>query len=429
MNLRFYNVRILSMRDGQEIYEGELWTKEERIAFVGTKEEAETKRKEHRFTWDREIDGKGNLLMPGFKNAHTHSPMTFLRSFADDLPLFDWLHNKVFPMEAKLKPENMDVLTKLAILEYLSSGITAAFDMYIYPYEVAEAAAKAGFRMVICGSINDFTGSVKELDAYYQRLNAYHPLISCQLGFHAEYTTKESILRGVAELAEQYKAPVFMHNSETKDEVTQCIQRTGRTPMMYLDSLGMFTYGGGGFHCVHMTEEDLQLCVDKHVAVITNPASNAKLASGIAPLVKMQNMGILTAIGTDGPASNNCLDMFREMFLTTALQKLALSDAAAMEAEQVLKMAAVNGAEVMGLSDCRYLEEGSCADFIMLNLHRPNMQPLHNMKKNIVYSGSKENVKMTVVAGRILYEDGQFFIGEDAEAIYEKANTLITKML
>jgi len=159
--------------------------------------------------------------------------------------------------------------------------------------------------------------------------------------------------------------------------------------------------------------------------VVTNPASNAKLASGIAPLKIMADMGIPLAIGTDGPASNNCLDMFREMFLATALQKLKEEDASAMDAEQVLHMAAAGGARAMGLTDCDMLKEGKYADLILLDLHQPNMQPINNITKNIVYSGSKLNVKLTMINGRILYEDYNFYVGEDAETIYTRANEII----
>ena len=177
-----------------------------------------------------------------------------------------------------------------------------------------------------------------------------------------------------------------------------------------------------------MTDEDLNICKEKNIWVVTNPASNVKLASGIAPVKKMLDMGIGLAIGTDGAASNNCLDMFREMFLATALQKVSIPDASAVDANDVLYMATAGGALAMGLDGCDTLEKGKYADLIMVDLHQPNMQPLNNIGKNIVYSGSKQNIKMTMVAGKILYEDGKFNIGIDAEEIYAKANESITRM-
>ena len=190
----------------------------------------------------------------------------------------------------------------------------------------------------------------------------------------------------------------------------------------------MFDYGGGGFHCVHMTPQDLEVFLDKDLFVITNPASNIKLASGIAPLTQMHEMGIRLAIGTDGPASNNCLDMFREMFLTTALQKVSLEDAAAMDAHLVLHMATAGGAMAMQLPDCDVIAPGKKADLILIDLNQPNMQPLNHITKNLVYSGSKQNIKMTMVDGEILFQDGKFFVGVPAEEIYAKANESIQRM-
>lgn len=201
------------------------------------------------------------------------------------------------------------------------------------------------------------------------------------------------------------------------------------TPTVFLNSLGMFEYGGGGYHCIHMTEEDLAVFAQKGLTAVTNPGSNVKLASGIAPIKRMQELNIPVAIGTDGPASNNCLDMFREMFLVTGLAKIRENDASAVEAGSVLTMATVNGAKAMGLDGCDVLAPGKLADLIMIDLHQPNMQPLNNIAKNLVYSGSKSNVKLTMINGKILYEDGKFFVGEDPEAIYAQANKIVEKLM
>jgi len=424
MRIRIYNARILTMQPGKGIFQGEIQIGDGILLYVGEQKEGQ----ESREGWDREIDAGGNLVMPGFKNAHTHSAMTFLRSYADDLPLQEWLYNRVFPMEAKLTPEDVYWAAMLANLEYLTSGITANFDMYMKNESNARASADMGFRTVLCGSINDFGGTVQEIEREYLHFNKYHPLISYQLGFHAEYTTKRGILEDMAALGKQYKAPVYTHNSETKSEVEGCVERYGKTPTAFLDSLGMFDYGGGGFHCVHMTQEDLEICKEKGIWVVTNPSSNLKLASGIAPIQKMLSMGIGLAVGTDGPASNNCLDMFREMFLVTALQKVSLSDASAVDAMDVLSMATAGGARAMGLDCCDVLAEGKCADLVMIDLQQPNMQPLNNIAKNLVYSGSKQNVKMTMVNGKILYEDGVFHVGVSPEEIYARVNESVTRM-
>ncbi|NJP41463.1 amidohydrolase [Oscillospiraceae bacterium HV4-5-C5C] len=418
MNIRFYHARLLPLAADSHVTEGELWTEDSQISFAGTQAQAMQRQTP---AFDREIDLKGDLLLPGFKDAHTHSPMTFLRSFADDLPLLDWLNKQVFPLEARLDEEAVYWFTRLAILEYLSSGITANFDMYMFPAQLAQASIDSGFRTVLCGALNDFSSSVEEQARNYQYFNHLDELISYQMGFHAEYTCSPELLRSLSHVLHELKSPVCMHSSETKSEVEACVARTGLTPTAWMDSLGLLDFGGAAFHCVHVTKEDMAIMKQRHLSAVSNPGSNTKLASGIAPLVDLQEQGIKVALGTDGPASNNCLDMFREMFLATGLQKLLRQDAAALPAEQVLLMATRNGAEVMGLESCRYLAEGQRADLVRIDLQQPNMRPLNNLAKNMVYSGSKSNVRLTMVNGRILFEDGNYYVGETVETIYRQA--------
>lgn len=423
MRIRFYNGRILTMEQPLELFLGEVWVEDEKIIYCGGEVTPPVKKQFH-----REIDLQGNLIMPGFKNAHTHSAMTFLRSYADDMPLQDWLTKQVFPMEALLTSSDIYTLSKLAIAEYLTSGITANFDMYVDSDAIAQASVDAGFRTVIVSGLNNFVDSVKGVAHCYETYNHFHPLISYQLGFHAEYTTNETLLKGIAELAQTYHAPVYTHNSETQREVAECIERTGMTPTCYLDSLGMFQYGGGGYHCVHFSEDDIAIFREKHMSVITNPASNLKLASGIAPIKRYLSEGINVALGTDGAASNNSLDMFREMFLMTGLAKVREQDASVVDALSVLTSATISGAKAMGLSHCETLKAGNYADLIVLNLHKPNMQPLNHIIKNIVYSGSKDNVLLTMVNGKILYENGSFYFDEDIETLYDKCNEITSRI-
>ena len=419
--IRFKNGRVLTMTNGIEVENLEVWVDNDKIAFVGTPDDEMLKST----AFEREIDLEGNLLMPSFKNAHTHSAMTFLRSFADDMPLQDWLFKQVFPMEAKLTGDAVYWLSKLAILEYLTSGVTANFDMYFEHEDYVKAHIESGFRTVLCGSVSGDKSNIQRLEGYYNRFNDIDPLVSYRLGFHAEYTADFELMEAVGELANKYKAPVSVHNSETEKEVRECIEKYGKTPTELFDSLGIYNYGGAGFHCVHFTENDMDIFKERNVYAVTCPGSNAKLASGIAPLCRMTEKGVHLAIGTDGPASNNCLDMFREMFLMTALQKIRQSDAAAFSADKVLYAATVGSAKAMGLDDCTDISVGKQADLIVIDLCQPNMQPLNNISKNLVYSGSKQNVKMTMCAGKILYENGIFHINEEAQRIYTKANEII----
>ncbi|MBR2100637.1 MAG: amidohydrolase [Eubacterium sp.] len=376
---------------------------------------------------DEIYDLKGNLLMPSFKNAHTHSAMTFARSFADDLPLDKWLNEKIFPLEAKLETQDIYDLSALAFLEYLTSGISACFDMYYFPEAMAKASVDFGFRTVMCCAVNNFKESVEILEDFYNKYNNYDELVSYKLGFHAEYTTSKEIMQGIAALAEKYKAPVYVHSSETKFEVEGCKERYGKSPTKLFDELGLFNYGGAGFHSVWVDDEDLEIYKNRGVWAVINAGSNAKLASGIAPVSKMLDKGINLALGTDGPSSNNALDMFREMFLIEAMQKLSDKNAASTDPIEILKAATIGSAHCMGLDDCDVIDIGKKADLIVIDLHRPNMQPINNILKNLVYSGSKENVKMTMINGKILYENGKF-LNADIDEIYKNAQKVIDRI-
>jgi len=420
MKTRFYNARILPLDGSTQHFSGELVVSGGRIAHLG-------KEGENTGAVDREIDCKGNLLMPGFKNAHTHSGMTFLRSLADDLPLQRWLTEQVFPKEAQLTPDDVYVLTKLAIMEYLTSGITMMFDMYFARESIAQAAIDTGFRAALVGCANDYGGSAQETADEYAKFSKLDPLISYRLGFHAEYTSSEPLMRDLSELVQQLRQPFYTHLNETRAEVESCVARSGMRTIEYLDSLGMFNYGGGGYHCVHVSEREMEIVKARGMSVVTCPGSNTKLASGVAPVYEYLKRGIPVAIGTDGPASNNCLDFFREMFLTTGLQKLA-HGAEAVGAIDVLTMACRNGAYACGFDDCDCLAPDKQADLILIDLQQPNMQPLNNIEKNIVYSGSKQNVSLVMIAGKVLYEKGEFFIGDDPARIYAEANRIIRGM-
>lgn len=427
MNIRFYNARILSMAEGEEIYEGEVHVEGNRITYAGPSQiyaQVEDRKKQ----WEEEIDCQRNLLMPGFKNAHTHSPMTFLRSYADDMPLQEWLYKRVFPMEAKLTDEAIVTFAKMGIMEYLTSGITSNFDMYLDNRNHAKASLQMGYRTVLCGSVNDYVGSVPWLREQYESIQAMGDLVSFQLGLHAEYTTRRETIEQIADLSHQMKKPVFLHLSETEKEVRECAERYGMTPVRFLHHVGLFDYGGGGFHGVWLDEEEREILAENQVAIVTCPGSNSKLASGIADLIALQKAGVRLAIGTDGPASNNALDMFREMYLAAVLQKVKYKDAAVMDARKVLRMATVEGARVMGLNECETLTKGQLADMILIDMKQPNMQPENDIVKNLVYSGSKANIKLTMVDGKILYREGTFHLPEKAEDIYGCANEMIQWM-
>ena len=420
MSVRFYNAQILTM-ESDSIITGELWTNGDSISYIGPA-------KVHSdIEFDREIDCKGNLLMPGFKNAHTHSAMTFSRSLADNYCLDDWLHKAIFPREAKLTPEHVYWFSKLAYAEYLAGGVTACFDMYFYKDRNAEAAVETGFRHVFCGAANDY-GGMEELEDYYVRLNSYDPLISFVYGFHAEYTTCEDNLKFISDLAHKYEAPVYAHISETKNEVLGCIERYGISPVKLFDKMGIYDFGGGGFHCVWFDDEDMEIYKNRGLYAVFNGCSNLKLASGIAKVYKFIDKGIDIAIGTDGAGSNNALNMFREMFLASTLSNLEVDGGAFVSPYEILKAATVGGAHAMGLDSCDILAPGKKADICMIDMHHPTMNPVNNTISNIVYSGHPGIVKLTMVAGKVLYEDGKY-LTIDLDEVLSESNKLLKEIL
>ncbi len=410
------NARILKMPKDEIIF-GDLLVEGNKIAKIGENLSVNA---------DKVIDCDGNLLMPGFKNVHTHTAMVFARSASDDLVLHDWLFDCIFPMEAKFQPGDIYHLTKLGILEYLRGGVTTAFDMYFTPPEIIKASEDMGFRTCILATSDK--ESIAQLEYNLKTYNQPDSLISYKLGIHAEYTTSLERMKDIADLANRYKIPVYLHISEGEQEVKDCVGRYGTTPLKFLDSLGMFNYGGGGFHCVYFTDEEIEIAKKRNFKIITCPCSNLKLASGIAPIAKYQEAGLEIGIGTDGAGSNNALDMFREMYLVSTLQKVINKNAAITDGFDVLKMATYNGANIIGLEEANCLEVGKLADIIMIDLKNPSMQPINNISKNIVYSGSKDCVKMTMINGEIRYMDGKYYINEDVAAIMAKAQEVTDRL-
>ncbi|MBO4242731.1 MAG: amidohydrolase [Clostridiales bacterium] len=419
MKIRFYNGKILK-GTSLEMVKGELHTDGSKITYIGEVPKAGE-------SFDREIDLEGDVIMPGFKNAHTHTAMTFARSLADNYALDDWLHKAIFPIEGKLTEDNIFWFTKLGYLEYLRSGITACFDMYFKPEGVVRAVKETGFRHVFCGSVNDF-GGIDVLEEEYEKYNDVDPLISYRLGFHAEYTTSQDIMRRISDIAHKYEAPVFAHISETKAENEGCRQRYNMTPAKLFDSLGLYDFGGGGFHCVWFSDEDRKIYKEKGLYAVFNACSNLKLASGIAPVPAFIKDGINIAIGTDGAGSNNSLNMFREMYLDTVLSNVVNEDPLAVKPETILSAAVTGGARCMGLDECDCLEVGKTADIIRIDMKDPNMQPDNNFRRNLVYSGDPGNVKMTMINGNILYEDGKY-LTYDAQEVYRVTNEMMGELI
>ena len=308
MVTKFYNARILALDGITPLTEGELIVSSGRIVALG-------KGAAFNGTIDREIDCHGNLIMPGFKNAHTHSGMTFLRSLADDLPLQRWLTEQVFPKEAQLTPDDVYVLTKLAIMEYLTSGITMMFDMYFARESIAQAAIDTGFRAALVGCANDYGGTAQETADEYAKFSSYHPLISYRLGFHAEYTTSEPLLRDLSQMVQQLKQPFYTHLNETAAEVERCVAHSGMRTIEYLDSLGLFNYGGGGYHCVHVSPREMDIMQARGMTAVAREAD-------------LSRESLYRALSADGnPSFATALAVLKAVGLTLTARPAERSDA------------------------------------------------------------------------------------------------------
>ena len=404
MKTLFKNARILTMVD-DKVIEGELLVNDTRIAYIG-KDASEYA------PFDKVIDCQGNLLMPGLKNAHTHSAMIFLRNRFHDVSLQDWLFKCVFPREAKLIASDIYHLDKACFLEYFANGTTACFDHYFFPPEGAKAAEEMGMRVRLLSEIK----TVEELINLYHFYNDKKEAFArYAIGVHAEYTSDEEKLDKTKEVIDRLKCPFFTHISETKKEVEECIGRHNMPPLKYLFSKGLFEYGGGGYHCIHFTDEEVEICKKNKLFIVSCPGSNQYLSSGIAPLSKYLKEGIRIALGTDGPASNESLDMFREMRLAATLENKDIPPF------EVLKMATVNGALAMELYDSDVLAKGKYADIIMIDLSKPNMKETDNLLYNLVHKCNENNVTMTMINGKIVYQNGEYFINKSVEEIKRQA--------
>lgn len=426
MRTLFKNARILNLDLPNGYIKGCVAVRDNLIEYVGEEEP--------NGTFDQVIDVQNNILMPGFVNAHAHTPMAILRGVKDDSVLDEWLFNGVVPIEDNMTKDDVYWGQMLGIAESVRNGITTLEEGYFYFDALAEAIAKSGIRARI-GIGPRIHGSKSK--NYYKNLEETYKMIQQKTDknlvnvacfAHAIYTVDEDMFYHMINFANDNNLPLSIHLSETLKEVGDCTAKyNGMTPPAYLESLGYLDRDCLCYHCVHMDKDDLQILADYGASVATCPSSNLKLASGIAPIYAMQNKGLNIAIGTDGPASNNSIDMFKEMFLVATLSKASIYDASVVKAQEVLEMATINGAKALGINSGK-IEVGKNADIILVNTTEPHMQPDVNVVSNLVYSARGSDVYLTMVGGNILYHNGKYNIGEDIDTIYKKANEIRRKL-
>lgn len=406
----FHAARILTQDAGRTILEdAALAVRNGRIAAVGPLAELEAQ-------WqpDSRVDLPNMLLMPGLVNAHTHAAMTFLRGLADDMPLMEWLQQRIFPVEQALTPHIVRTGSLMGYAEMLRTGTTACIDMYIFEQAVFEAARTAGLRCLGGEAVFDFPSACcltpqDALEATRALAETWKddPLLRVAVNPHSVYTTSEKTLEACLRLADDLQLPLHIHLAETTDETAMCLEQHNRRPVAHADACGLLRPGTILAHVVDVNEEEIALLAERGVCVAHNASSNMKLASGAAPLPAMLRAGLRVALGTDGAASNNQLNMFTEMGRAALLHKLAGKNPTVTTAQEVLDMGTLGGAAAFGEPLGR-LEAGAAADFIALDLDSPNLRPMYNPVSHAVYAATGAEVRLTVVAGRILYQDGRF---------------------
>lgn len=385
---------------------------------------------------DKVIDGEGKILMPGLINTHTHLSMTLFRGLADDLSLDTWLNDYIWPVEAHLNGYYCYIGALLGAVELIKSGTTTFSDMYFYMEDVARAVDESGLRAVLSYGMIDFADEEKRraeiaanVDLFKNCNNAAEGRIKVFFGPHAPYTASKELLDEVRDLASKFNTGIHIHVAETQKEVEDILEQTGKRPFEYLDDIGFLGPNVVAAHAVWLSEEEIDIIMDREVKISHNPCSNMKLASGISPVANMLSHDICVSIGTDGASSNNNLDLIEEMKTASLLQKVATLDPKVLTSEKTVAMATINGARTLGLeNEIGSIEVGKKADLILIDTDEANMTPDSScISSNVVYAAKGSNVDTTICNGKILMENRKLTT-LDEEEIYKKARAAIVEL-
>jgi 5-methylthioadenosine/S-adenosylhomocysteine deaminase len=428
MKVLIKNCSILTLVTADDVYTvGQIEIENDRITYAGTVRDTGCG------SFDRVIDGRGMLALPGLINCHTHSSMSLMRGYGDDMPLMKWLNDRIWPIEEGLTEEDVYWGAALSIAEMLKSGTTAFADMYFFMDGVARIVEESGIRadlsfgMVSFG--DDWKERIQNSSRFYKEWNdKADGRITVSLGPHAPYTCVPDFLAMVKETAKELGAKVHIHLAETTDEIQQIRDKYNKTPIEYVNDIGLFDSSVIAAHCVHLIDDDMRIMKEKGVNAVHNPQSNAKLASGIAPVEQMLKMGINVALGTDSSCSNNNLDMISEMRAAALLQKVGNMDAVALPAFKAVQMATVNGAKALGQQDMLgMIKAGMKADIILVDMNKPHLYPQHDLISNLVYAANGSDVAYTMVDGKVLVDKGQL-VTLDIERIYYEVDRSLKRL-
>lgn len=412
MNILIENVKILTMADGEVIKNGNIYIENEKIKKI-TNDKID-------FSYDKKIDGKNYLAMPGFVNAHTHVGMSLFRNFSDDVELMTWLNEKIWPLEDKLIAEDVYWASLLSHAEMIMTGTTSFADMYYFEDQTIKALEKSKMRAQISRGLTledkNYKKIEENIDLFKKYENSQNGRINIAFGPHAVYTTDKNYLKEINKYAKKYKMPIHIHLSETKIENDECIKRFGQSPTEVFEECGIFENRTIAAHGLYLSDKDLDILSKYDVSVVHNPSSNLKLSSGFLDCTRVLNKKINLAMGTDSSASNNNLSMIKEISLTSLVSKY--KNPKNLKAYDVLKMATINGAKALGFGDkIGTLEEGKLADIILIDLNNPNHTPQNNLISSLPYSTFDKDVSYVIINGDLVYDNKKFVYLNEKEII------------
>lgn len=403
MNILIKNTSVLTMAEESQIVENaDIVIEDGKIKSVGFVPDD--------FRADKIIDGTNKLTMPGLVNAHTHIAMSLFRNYADDLPFWTWLFERISPREDKMIPEHVYWGSMLSIAEMIRFGVTSFADMYFFMDEVAKAVEETGIRASLSIGMSDSGNQEFKLKNTKEFYDNWHGKadgrITVMAGPHAPYSCGPEFLAKVIDVAAEKGMGIHIHLSESKKEIEDSFNLRGKSPIKHVYDLGLFEMPTLAAHCVHLSDEDIDILAEKKVSVANNPGSNLKLGNGFARVEDMLKKGINVALGTDGSASNNNLNMFEEINLAALINKGYTGDTTSIPAITAVKMATINGAKALGIDkEVGTIEVGKKADIILLDLNKPHFYPRYNLVASLAYSAQASDVETVIVDGKILMEN------------------------
>ncbi|MEG0978490.1 MAG: amidohydrolase [Oscillospiraceae bacterium] len=432
MNILISNATVVTVdKQMTVIKDGFIGIQDGYIAFVTQRDDFAL----NLFKPDKIIDAKNKIVIPGLVNMHTHIPMTILRNYSDDVDLNEWLFNRIIPIENKFEPEDIYWGAYLGLVELIKSGVTAFADMYIQTDAMLEAIQQSKIRANFSGLPKkrvgcNFTVDSKELADHVNKWNADKDgLIKESLSIHSIYTHTEEDIKRIAALAKELNAGIHIHVSEDYEEEMKIREKYGKTTVQVLNDWGVFDVNAITAHSVHITEQDMDIMFEKGVNPVHCPSSNLKLNNGFAPVPAMLKKGVNICIGTDGPASNNNMNLIEEMHIASLIHKCVANDPTLVKAEEIVRMATTHGAKALGLEGkVGSIEKGMNADLTIINADVPNLTPLNNVHSALAYSVQESDVETVIVNGEIVMENREILTLDEERAKYE-VNRIAKKLL